>query len=249
MGPLLSALLNLQTIERKLAQVRARLRTRKNAVAAQEHRIEKLQEDWQALHEQSLSRRRDSDRFELELRDKEQQVSKLRSALNTARTNKEYATILTQINTLKADNAKLEDSILRILQQSDEVKGQADGIQEKVNAEQERLAEIKASSAEEIERLTAMLDDLQRQRAEAAKSVEPSALAAFDRIAESYDGLAMAPIEVHGNKPPYTYVCGGCFMSLNAEHANALRVRDEIRTCDNCGRILYMMDEKEHADA
>jgi predicted nucleic acid-binding Zn-ribbon protein len=29
-------------------------------------------------------------------------------------------------------------------------------------------------------------------------------------------------------------------MSLSAEHANALRVRDEIRTCNNCGRILYM---------
>jgi predicted nucleic acid-binding Zn-ribbon protein len=29
-------------------------------------------------------------------------------------------------------------------------------------------------------------------------------------------------------------------MTLNAEHANALRVRDEIRKCDNCGRILYL---------
>ena len=36
-------------------------------------------------------------------------------------------------------------------------------------------------------------------------------------------------------------------MSLNAEHANALRVRDEIRTCDNCKRILYLEPEAEKA--
>jgi predicted nucleic acid-binding Zn-ribbon protein len=29
-------------------------------------------------------------------------------------------------------------------------------------------------------------------------------------------------------------------MNLNAEHANALRVHDELRTCDSCGRILYI---------
>ncbi len=34
-------------------------------------------------------------------------------------------------------------------------------------------------------------------------------------------------------------------MSLNAEHANALRTRDEIRTCDICGRILYLANDAE----
>ena len=55
----------------------------------------------------------------------------------------------------------------------------------------------------------------------------------------------MAPIEIEGTKPPHSYVCGGCFMSLNAEHANALRSRDEVRTCDSCGRILYLEVKQE----
>jgi predicted nucleic acid-binding Zn-ribbon protein len=38
-------------------------------------------------------------------------------------------------------------------------------------------------------------------------------------------------------------------MSLNAEHANALATRDEIRTCDNCGRILYLELKAEKAKA
>jgi predicted nucleic acid-binding Zn-ribbon protein len=59
----------------------------------------------------------------------------------------------------------------------------------------------------------------------------------------------MAAIEIHGKRPPHDYVCGGCYMSLNAEHVNALRTRDEIRTCDNCGRILYLEAEAEKSAA
>jgi predicted nucleic acid-binding Zn-ribbon protein len=90
-----------------------------------------------------------------------------------------------------------------------------------------------------------MMEDLTGKRAEAAKGVSQEYLAAFDRIAGNYEGDAMAAIEIHGKRPPQEFVCGGCFMALNAEHVNALRTRDEIRTCDNCGRILYLEVEAQ----
>jgi len=104
---------------------------------------------------------------------------------------------------------------------------------------------LKASSAEEIARLEAMVKDLTAQREGAAKAVPAGALMAFERMAEKYDGEAMAEIEINGRKPPYTYICGGCFMSLNAEHANALRTKDAIRQCDNCQRILCLPPEEK----
>ena len=245
MGQMLAALMDLQTIERQLAYVRGRLRTRKNAVAAQQRRIEQLRAEYQAMHEKSMNRRKDADRFELDLRQREEEVQKYRGALNTAKTNKEYAAILTQINTVKADNSKLEEQILKIMQDVDAIKVDADKLQEQLKTEEARLAEVEKSSLEEITKLTAMATDLSTQRDTAAKAVNPEFLAVFDRIAESYDGEAMAVIEVHGKRPPYEYVCGGCFMSLNAEHVNALRVKDQIRTCDNCGRILFLEAEPD----
>jgi len=240
MGQMLSALLNLQTIERRLVEVAGRLKVRRNAVTAQQRRIDQLRDDWNALHAQIMQRRKAADGFELDLRQREQKVASLRGALNTAKTNKEYAAILTQINTLKADNAKLEEQALKVMQDVDSLKDQADGIQVEIDTETRRLEEITRTSAEEIEKLDAMHKELSVQRDEAARAVPLDQLALFERIAAKLDGDAMAPVEVHGSKPPYDYVCGGCFMSLNAEHANALRSRDEIRTCDSCGRILYM---------
>jgi len=240
MGKTLEALLRVQAIERDLAHVKRKLRARQNAVGAQQRRIAQLRADWEAMHTQSLERRKEADRLELELKDREEKVAKFRTALNTAKTNKEYASILTQINTFKADNAKEEEGALKILQEVDAIQTQANEIQKEIDAEEQRLESITQSNQEEITKLDGMLADLTSKRNEAAQDVPAAAMAIFDRLVVSHDGDAMAIVEVHGKKPPFDYICGGCFMSLNAEHANALRSRDEIRTCDNCGRILYL---------
>lgn len=247
MGKMLGALLHLQSIERQLAQLRRQLRTGRNAVTTQQQRIDRIRGDWDALHEKYMARRSQADRLELDLKEKEQRVSKLRMALNVTKTNKEYAAILTLINTLKADNAKLEDQALRIMQDADAVKAEADKLTEQIVFEEKRLEDIRHTGAEEETRLVAMLEEITARRVEAAGDVPPEVLGVFDRIATNYDGDAMAVIEISGQKPPHDYVCGGCFMSLNAEHANALRVRDEIRTCDNCGRILYLEPQSEES--
>jgi len=240
MGQMLDGLLKLQSIERELSQVRRRLKIRQSAVDLQQRRIDQHQQRWEALQEKGSSRRKDADGRELDLRQSEEHVAKLRSALNTAKTNKEYAAVLTQINTLKADNAKLEESTLRVIQDVDAVRIEADKVKEQIDAETQRLDEIKQTSTAEIEKLNGMLAELKAKRNEATQGLAPNGLAIFQRVADRYDGEAMAGIQIEGKKPPYDYICGGCFMSLNAEHANALRVRDEIRTCNNCGRILYM---------
>jgi len=247
MGNRLEALLRLQAIERQLAEVRERLRIRKSGVVSQQRRLEQLQEEFEALHKKAMLRRKDGDMLDLGLKEKEEHVSKLRVTLNSTRTNKEYAAILTQINTLKADNAKVEEEALKVMQEADEITAEAKGVGEQMAQAQQHLDEIKRVSQEEITRLNGMLEELNAKRAEAAEGISHGDLVVFNRIAETYDGQAMAPIEIHGKKPPYDYVCGGCFMALNAEHANVLQTRDEIRTCDNCGRILYLASETEQS--
>jgi len=245
MGQLLAALLRLQSVEHQLSQVKGRWKRRKGAVIAQQARVDQLQGELDALKERSLERRKGVDSLELDLKTKEQEVSKLRAAMNKAKTNKEYAAILTQLNTAKVDNSKFEEGALIMMQELDTIQAEAEKLEQQIASQQERLQEVRQSSDQEISRLTEILEDLVAQRAEAAKAVPPVALAIFDRISESYGGDAMAVIEIHGKKPPHHYVCGGCFMSLSAEHANVLKVRDELRTCDNCGRILYLKPENE----
>jgi uncharacterized protein len=243
MGTLLESLLKLQAVERQLAQVRGRKRTRLNIIRVQEGKVEQLRGEQELFHQRILSRRKDGDQLTLDLKVKEDHVAKLRTSLNSAKTNKEYAAILAQLNGLKADNAKVEEQALVVMQDTEGVVEEEKKIQERVAQEQARLEEMKKFTSDELTRLDAMIETLVAQRGEATKGVPPLALSAFERIAGNYDGEGMANIEIRGSKPPYDYVCGGCYMSLNAEHVNALGSRDEIRTCDNCQRILYLKED------
>ena len=240
MGPLLSALVDLQSIELDLTNLRRRKRAKDNAVNAQRAKIDKHNEALKSVRESSLDRRKRSDELELELREGEQRVEKLRVDLNGAKTNKEYATLLTQINSLRADNAKIEDEGLKVIAEIDAIKQQATEFETLIAEEEKKLTAVQESSKDEITKLDTMIADLQEKRSDAAAKISPESLAVFERIASQYDGEAMAKVEISGRKQPYTYSCGGCYMSLNAEHANALKSHDAIRQCDNCQRILYM---------
>lgn len=248
MGQTLEALLKLQSVESQLSQVRSRLRSRENAVRAQQRKIDQLRLQYDQLHDQLLNKRKQADGYDLDLKEKEEQVAKMRTSLNVAKTNKEYAAILTQINTFKADNSKIEEVALKAMQEADIIKTEAEELQVAIDQQEVTLQEVSQNSQTEIDRLQSMLDDLQAKRTEAEAAVSSGALAIFNRMADRYDGEAMASIEAHGKKAP-TYSCGGCFMSLNAEHVNALSVVDEIRTCDNCGRILYLDPAKQKASS
>ena len=247
MGKTLEALLHLQSTQLDLVHVQKRLRFQTYAVSSQEQNIQKLQDEYDQLHEKSLKWRSDADRHDLEFKTKDEHIQKLRAALNTAKTNKEYAAFLTEINSFKADNAKNEELTLKLLSEVDEIAGQLTELLQQIDQEKKSLEEIVQRSKDEIVRLTGLSEEITAKRTVAAEAVPPDALKVFERIAEGLDGEAMAPIETHGKKPPFEFVCGGCFMTLNAEHANALQVRDEIRLCNNCGRILYMEQSPEQS--
>ncbi|MCK4626442.1 MAG: hypothetical protein KAV00_14080 [Phycisphaerae bacterium] len=246
MGNTLEAMFALQAIERQLADIRGQLSSSNAAVSVQQRRVDELHRQRQSLHDEVLAHQKDAGGVELELKAREEEVNKLRVALNSTKTNKEYAAVLTQLNTLKADNSKLEDRALELMQEVDRTRDQVGQVEEQITEVEKLFEQIKQTSSEEITRLQTILNDLQTKRGSAAQAVPDKALKIFDRIAAIKDGDVMAGIEVLGKKPPYHYICGGCNMSLTAEHANALRTRDEIRFCDCCGRILYLR-EKEPA--
>ena len=248
MAQMLETLLVLQKIETRAAHLRSRLKARKRAVVLQQSKIDQLNKRLEDLHQLYLHKRSTADEANVSLQAQEEEVAKLRQTLNTVRTNKEYAAILTQINTYRADNEAVEERALQTMQQADEVHAQSDELKAEVEVEQGRLAEVTGANAEEIAKLEGMLAEVKAERAEASGNIAPETLASFDRLVENYEGEAMAPIEESGSGSRLSYTCGGCFMTLNAEHVNALQKYDQIRNCDNCGRILYLQAVGEMSD-
>jgi predicted nucleic acid-binding Zn-ribbon protein len=239
MGPVLDRLVKLQSVENRLRAAKAKLARCRRSVVLQENQIRSLQSSLEAKKEETQLTRIQCDRLELELKTRDEEVAKLRAALNNAKSNKEYATLLTQLNTTRADNSKIEGQILELMKnieadetESEEIRQEIDK-QKQVLEEKRKKAEISAAEHE------AEISEIQKEWDSTAKDIPPQQLEIFNRVAETYDGQAVVEIEGQEGKSN-AYSCGGCFMGISAEFVNVLMSKDELLRCPNCTRILVL---------
>ncbi|UCE62243.1 MAG: hypothetical protein JSU63_11125 [Phycisphaerales bacterium] len=235
---LLDALHRLQEIELKLAEIRGKREVKIRLIESRK-RKEKQAEEKLLTNERLLRERQMRlDSLSLDVASREESIQKHREALNKAKTNKEYAGILAAMNTEKADAAKIETAVLEFMEEIQTLKdstGKAEEdkrkLAEDVRAAEKLLEEYDLQRREE-------LANLQADRDSCAEAIPPTTLASFTRIAQSLEGEAMATvIKLYPKRDEY--MCAGCNMTISLEIVNALRSRDEVQQCGNCGRILF----------
>jgi predicted nucleic acid-binding Zn-ribbon protein len=245
MGPVLSGLIKLQSVENRLRAAKAKLARSRRSVTVQENQVRSLQSALEAKKEECQLTKLQSERLELELKTRDQEVSKLRASLNAAKTNKEYAAVLTQLNTTRADNSKIESQILELMKAVDVDEGECQNIRKQIEEQKQELEQTRKkveSSATEHE---AEISQIQAEWNEVAKSIPRKALEVFNRVAETYDGEAVAMIEQQQGRGA-AYSCGGCYMGVPAESVNVLMTKDDIIRCPNCTRILVLNESQEY---
>ncbi len=239
MSSLLSGLAQLQSVENRLRAAKAKLARCRRSVVLQENKIRSEQNTLEAKKEELQLTRMQCDRLELDLRGRDQQIAKLRAALNTAKTNKEYASLLTILNTSKADNSKVEIQILELMKAIEADEAECQKSREEIDAQKEKLDEIRKVAEASAVSLQEEVANVQSEWDEAASMITPDALEVFNRVAETYDGEAVVDVEEQEGRSS-VYSCGGCFMSITNESVNLLMTRDEIIRCANCTRILIL---------
>ncbi len=241
MGTILNALIKLQSVENSLRAAKAKLARSRRNVILKENQLRSLQNSLAAKQEEIQLTKIQADRLELELKTVDETLAKYRAALNTAKSNKEYAAILTELNTTKADSSKVESQALELMKNIEADQAQCEIIKQQIEAVKNELNEIRKQSEEQSKKFEEEITAIEQQWQQAAQNVPPETLEIFKRVAETYDGEAMAEIEIQDHRSG-VYTCGGCFMSLTTETANTLMSKDEIIRCPNCTRILFLKE-------
>ncbi len=244
MGPVLNGLIKLQSVENRLRAVKSKLTRCRRTVIFQENQLRTLQNGVEAKKEEIKMTRVQVDRFELELKHRDETISRLRAALNMAKTNKEYSAILTELNTSKADNSKIESQALDLMKNIEADQAASAEIQEQIDEHKGNLDQVRKDSEVKAVGYEAEITEIQVEWDAAAKDVPAETLHVFNRVAETYDGEALAAAGKQNEKVE-VFSCGGCFMGIPTEVINRLMVRDEIIRCSNCTRILILKESDE----
>ena len=244
MGPVIQSLLRLQEIETQLWALRDALAAKNRSVNAQQRKLLQLQQQTQQKLDQLKHAQADAASQELDIKTQEAEIGKLRNALNTARTNKEYNAILSQINSDRADIARQEEKVLALLTQIDQMDAECRQAQQQIAQTQDRLDSLRRAQQDAQPQSEQDLARLEQDKSHLAESIPASVLNQFQRIGQSFNGQAMAAV-TQPDQRSSAYCCSGCYMSITIDTVDVLMSKDEIKQCPNCQRLLYLPPKED----
>jgi predicted nucleic acid-binding Zn-ribbon protein len=236
----LIALQNLDTTIRKLE---------KDQQAIPERRAEIEREfDQRAFEIRALENRRDEARhtrarLENEAVEQKTRAERAERNLMSSKKQDEYTAAIREADAARKQISALETQILEQMEQLEQadasLKERADEI---AGLKSDRETKLKAFD-DEMRTIAERLAAARKEREEVFANLPKPMSALYARIgARIRDGVAVAEARNRS--------CTACFMSLRPQMMAEIRRGEEIITCDNCGRILYVVPaEPVQADA
>ena len=162
-------------------------------------------------------------------------IKKSQEKLRAVKTNKEYQSLLKEIEDVKLKNSAIEDKMIECLDRIDETER---GIASKKD-EYLKLADQVKREKENV-KLEAELDnkrlnELDVDRKKISGFIDSELYKKYLVIKEQHQGgQAVVPVQ--------NAVCHGCNVNLPPQLYNELFRCDSLKFCPNCHRIIYLKD-------
>jgi len=158
-------------------------------------------------------------------------VTASKGKLSSVKTNKEYQSLLKEIEDIQRLNSKLEDQMLAILDQIDEFESQLGEKKRQFESAEKRVAadkaEIEKTAAADRETLAGLKNDFKA----VMDTVAPDTLKVFQSVRKSVGSITIAKVE--------NAVCAGCHMNIPPQMYNELQRFEALMYCPHCQRLIY----------
>jgi len=143
---------------------------------------------------------------------------------------KELANIQKELDSLKVNQARLDERALDALNALEELSATEQAAQAEAQTVAAAWEADKARAGEEIGVFQAQIVDLTARRAAQAGQVDRPSIAAYERLRPTKGGRAVARLQ-HDR-------CGGCRLVLPSSALARAKTSPGLVYCINCGRIL-----------
>lgn len=191
-----------------------------------------LRESEERLTQQVLQRKK----LELDIDEINSELTKLQKQMRDIKTNREYDALVTEIANRKTKISESEEELLIILAEIDE-------LQDKVKEYKEKLVEVDKNNRVQLESLGKEMDSIgikikqkQDERKNISVRINKLMSATYERVKKVKGGAAVVPVKKRA--------CSGCYKSLPPQKIQEIKKRENLITCDSCGRILIWIDEE-----
>ncbi len=155
--------------------------------------------------------------------------------LRLVKTNKEYQSLLKEIEAVKSKNSSIEDKMIECLDRMDETEEIIAKKQDEYLQFSDRIKSEKENIEHEAGINKKKLDEHDMDRKNISGLIDPQLLKKYLIIKEQHQGgLAVVPVK--------DAVCYGCNVNLPPQLYNELFRCDSLKFCPNCHRIIYLKE-------
>ena len=224
-------LMKLQEVETEAANIRSLLDSLPAKLEGLETRLGELKQSIEESESVASEMRKTYRVYDSDTQTNLLQMGKSQGKLRTVKTNKEYQSLLKEIEEAKQRNSKIEDKMLECL---DRIEEEDDALEKKRETYEELSGQLlleKDDLRKEGEAGEKRLARLEARRADIAKTIEPGLLQKFNMIRDKRQGLAVVSVQ--------DAICQGCHLNIPPQMFNEIQRLDSLRVCPNCQRMLY----------
>lgn len=177
---------------------------------------------------QNQKNRRD---LESELQDTKEKIAKYKRQLNEVKTNKEYSSLLKEIDETKERIDSLEEEIIGEMLSADDIEKEIKLASNKADEVQTELAKKKETIIQEKNKAEEKLRNLEEEKENLLPKIPSEQMKLYKQISRMKNGIVLSPVKDE--------FCTMCHMRIRPQMVNELIAGSQIITCENCGRILY----------
>jgi predicted nucleic acid-binding Zn-ribbon protein len=177
---------------------------------------------------QNQKKRRD---LEGTVKDIKVQIGKFKRQLNEVKTNKEYTSLLKEIEESQRRVDSLEEEIINEMLAADDIEEEIKTAVAHQNQENESLKKDQGVLIQKKQELDTRRDALIMEKDKLVPLIPADQMRLYMQIFNKKSGTALSPVK--GD------FCSLCHVRIRPQMLNEIRDRSRIHLCENCGRILY----------
>ncbi|SRR5712692_350998 len=237
MHPDIKRLIELQAIDLRLNELRARLAGVPQRLAEIDARVESARKQLATAREALTNSLKDRKRYELDVEQWKEKARKYRDQSYEVKTNEAYKALQHEIQNAEAEMAQAEDRLLERMVAGEEYERQVKAAERALkDIEAAAQADRKVTETEQAAAQQELEKDL-AGRAQALAGVSEDLVDHYQRIARKHNGVALAEVRDE--------TCTLCRVRVRPHVYQELRREgsEEIFHCESCTRILYYIEQ------
>jgi predicted nucleic acid-binding Zn-ribbon protein len=224
-------LTELQVIDLEISMFDAEIKAEQEALAKSEEAFNERQASIIELKEKIEAAEAQRRALEAELADETDRIKERQSKMMQVQTNREYQSLLKEIEDGKKNMKEKEEEIISITETCEANRKIMAEQENLTSEEQEALEEKSANANKQSAKIERKKKKFVKQREAMAKDIDTSVLRKYDMLRTRRNGKAVVGV-IKG-------VCQGCFMSIPPQHYNNILKGDKVFDCPTCQRILF----------